>query len=207
MNMFDEKAVDWDDDPMKVKISHDFVAALTDAVKLDKGMRVLEFGCGTGIVAMELAGKVGSIAAVDTSAGMLGVLRKKIDASGVGNIEAMGADLLTEKPFKGGFDVIYSSMVLHHVADYEKVLAYFYEILNPGGVVAIADLDDEDGSFHSEKSAHVHPGFDRAGFKGSLTRTGFSELQDRTAFHIERQKEEGVRQYPVFLITARKPAN
>ena len=60
------------------------------------------------------------------------------------------------------FDLVVASLVLHHVHDIPRVLAGFRDLLDPGGHVAIADLDTEDGSFHAQvHDFDGHPGFDR----------------------------------------------
>ena len=74
---------------------------------------------------------------------------------------------------------------------------------NPGRVRlarALADLDREDGSFHSpEITDAYHPGFERHDVRGRLSAAGFDDLEDATAF-VHRRND---RDYPVFLITGR----
>ncbi|NIV32583.1 MAG: methyltransferase domain-containing protein, partial [Anaerolineae bacterium] len=60
------------------------------------------------------------------------------------------------------FDLIVSAMALHHVEDTERLLQRFHQHLSPGGGIALADLDQEDGSFHPPEVEGVfHDGFDR----------------------------------------------
>ena len=147
MSQFDEKAATWDDDPKKVEMAHSIAESIMQTVPLNNRMSAMEVGCGTGLVTTQIARKVKSVTAVDTSTGMLGVLRQKIKTLSIDNITTMQADLTAQRPFDESFDFIYSSLTLHHIRDYQSLLKYLYDILNPGGMIAIADLDDEDGSW------------------------------------------------------------
>ena len=204
MSQFDAKAADWDDHSPRVQMALGVAEAIVRAVSLNTQIKAMELGCGTGIAATFLADKVASITAVDTSRGMLDILREKIQKEGYSNITPILADLTAGNTVEGPFDLIYSMMAFHHIAAIEALLSYFYGLLNPGGIVAIADLDAEDGSFHSPDSQYEHKGFDREAFKKMLKNAGFSNIADRTAFVMPRETETGVRDFPIFLITAEK---
>ncbi len=204
MSQFDEKAAEWDDDPKRVKIARDAAAAIVDAVTLTPQMAALEVGCGTGLAAMQLAGEVGSIAAVDTSEGMLDVLRRKVSDGDYPNIMPVLADLTHETGVAGPFDLIYSIMTFHHVREIETLLTRLYERLNPGGCLAIIDLDAEDGGFHRPGTEYEHDGFDRQSLKIKLENAGFKQCSDNIIFSIHRETETGPREFPVFLMTAQK---
>ena len=62
----------------------------------------------------------------------------------------MNFNLETDE-YKGRkFDLIFTQMVLHHVTDIERIINKFHQLLNPNGYLAIADLYEEDGSFHGD---------------------------------------------------------
>jgi ubiquinone/menaquinone biosynthesis C-methylase UbiE len=204
MSQFDEKAATWDDDPRKVKMAQNIAQSIIQAIPLNSRMSAMELGCGTGLVTTHIAEKVKSVTAVDASTGMLGVLKQKIQALSIENITPIQADLTAQQPFDESFDFIYSCLTFHHIKEYQTLLEYFYTILNPGGMIAIADLDDEDGSFHSEGTHFEFTGFDRKTMKTTLSNIGFGNIQDATAFIIPRERGGIVREYPVFLITGRK---
>ena len=90
-------------------------------------------------------------------------------------------------------------MTLHHVEDTQRLFAEFFRLMNPGGWLAIADLDSEDGSFHPDTTGVMHYGFDRAHIQRQLETCGFSNIAASTAAILSRARD-----YPVFLITARK---
>jgi len=52
--------------------------------------------------------------------------------------------------------------------------------------VCIADLDAEDGSFHTEDTTSMHNGFDRIEFQKMVETAGFREISFRTAFEIKK---------------------
>ena len=88
---------------------------------------------------------------------------------------------------------------MHHVPDVDAVLRAFHALLANGGIVAVADLDAEDGSFHGPDE-HVHRGFERADFARRLEAAGFADVAFATPFEIAK----GDRLYPVFLAVGRK---
>ena len=99
-------------------------------------------------------------------------------------------------------DLIVSSLVLHHVRRLQPVLEGLAGMLDPGGHLAVADLDAEDGSFHGHRhDFDGHDGFDRDDQARSLESAGLGDVVVSDCTQIVR---EGTA-YPVFLATARKP--
>jgi tRNA (cmo5U34)-methyltransferase len=204
-NIFDVKAATWDENPRRVARAAEVARKIKEALRLDKTMSALDFGCGTGLVSVLLAGSVKSITAVDTSEQMLKVLADKLTKNKVSNITTKKADLTKENPFTEKFDLVFSSMAFHHIERPSALLKRLFELLRGGGYVAICDLDKEDGSFHSDIKA-VHNGFVREEFVSWLEEAGFSEIKAQTAVNISKPDAQNiVRKYSVFLITGRKP--
>ena len=199
---FDERAQTWDEEPRRVQLAADVFAALARAIPLRTDMAALDYGCGTGLVTLALAARVQRVLAVDSSAGMLAVLAKKAPAAGIANVEPLRADFATEPLPPGPFDLVASAMTLHHVADVETLVRKFYALLAPGGFLALADLDAEDGSFHGANAPGVHHlGFDRAELAAKLEAAGFADVR----FAAAARSEKNGRAYTVFLAAARKP--
>lgn len=142
---------------------------------------------------------MGRILAVDISPAMLEQLRAKPELAG--RVEIHCRDLV-ESPLAETVDLVVSAMALHHVRDTARLFGALYAHLRPGGRIALADLDREDGSFHPPATHGVfHAGFDRAELAGLLTAAGFQDVRIDTACTVERDG----RHYPVFLATARHP--
>ena len=201
---FDSKARQWDENPVFVERANKIAAALRAGIPLSRRMTALDYGSGSGLLSFPLKDELGHITLSDTSAGMLDVVREKIAAQGVGNMTTIQADLSATALPDTRFDLIYSSMTLHHVPDTDAILASFHAHLNPGGWLGIADLDEEDGSFHGIE-VEVHHGFDREALAAKVRQAGFGEVGFQTVFEIEKDQPEGRRVYPVFLMLARKP--
>jgi 2-polyprenyl-3-methyl-5-hydroxy-6-metoxy-1,4-benzoquinol methylase len=166
-------------------------------------MGALDYGCGTGLLSFPLKDELGPILMADSSSGMLDVVAEKIAAQGVTNMTPLKLDLLADPPPAQRFDLIVTSMTLHHVPDTDHILRVFHHLLNPGGHLCIADLDQEDGSFHGIE-VDVHHGFDRADLGRHAAAAGFADVQFQTVFSIAKERENGTRDYPVFLMTARR---
>lgn len=200
---FDSKARQWDENPIFVERARKIADGLRARVPLSPAMTALDYGSGSGLLSFPLKDELGHITLSDTSAGMLAVAQEKIDAQGVKNMSTLQADLSVAGLPDTRFDLIYSSMALHHIPDTDAILAAFHAHLNPGGWLGIADLDQEDGSFHGIE-VDVHHGFDRDALAEKTRRAGFADVTFRTVFQIEKDKPEGKRAYPVFLMVARK---
>jgi ubiquinone/menaquinone biosynthesis C-methylase UbiE len=204
MSHFDDKAREWDANPVFRERALRIAEAIRAEVALNPAMAALDYGCGSGLLSFPLRHELGRITLKDSSPGMLAVLREKIAAQGVGNMTVRQADLTAEPLPDERYDLIYSSMTLHHIPDTRAILGVFHALLNPGGSLCIADLDREDGSFHGA-GFDVHPGFDRDALAALAGSAGFTAVRFRTVFHIDKTQDGSKRTYPVFLMTARKP--
>ncbi|HEX7972073.1 MAG TPA: class I SAM-dependent methyltransferase [Thiobacillus sp.] len=200
---FDSQARQWDDNPLFRERGQKIADAIRKAVPLRRDMSALDYGCGTGLLSFPLKDELGTILAADSSAGMLDVLAGKIAAQGVTNMTPLKLDLLADPPPAQRFDLIVTSMTLHHVPDTDRILRLFHSLLNPGGTLCVADLDQEDGSFHGPE-VDVHHGFDRTNLSARAGKAGFADVRFQTVFSIAKERESRTRDYPVFLMTARR---
>ncbi len=199
-DLFQDKAEGWDARPVPQQISAGIAAALEAAITLDPGARVMDFGAGTGLLTGHVAPRVASVLAVDVSPAMLAQLAAKTELAG--KVATVCQDIVTT-PLGQTVDVIVSAMAMHHVADTRALLRALHAHLEPGGCVALADLDAEDGSFHPPDAEGVHhAGFDRAALIAMLEEAGFVDVSVRTACEVHK---EG-RAYPIFLMTASRAA-
>ncbi|MCH5372735.1 MAG: class I SAM-dependent methyltransferase [Planctomycetes bacterium] len=195
---FAEKSGDWDARPVPSQISTAVGPLLRASLDWHPGMRIMDFGAGTGLLASHVAPLVAKVVAVDTSPSMLEALAGKEELRHV--VEPRCQDILLE-PLGERFDAIVSAMALHHVRDTAGLFGRFREHLKPGGQLALADLDAEDGTFHPPDTEGVfHHGFDRDELRRKLEAAGFQAVRFQTALEVTR--EDG-RTYPVFLVTAR----
>lgn len=205
MSRFDEEARDWDT-PESQERANRIADVIRSQVPLSNNMSAFEYGCGTGQLSFELREEIGPITLADTSTGMLEVLQEKIRARSASDMKPVKLDL-TNDPLPGKkFDLVYTMMTLHHIPDTGLILNRFYELLNPGGYLCVADLDKEDGSFHGHDVDDVHKGFDRKELARLSERLGFTMISFSTAYNMEREVNENgeTALFPIFLMVAQK---
>jgi 2-polyprenyl-3-methyl-5-hydroxy-6-metoxy-1,4-benzoquinol methylase len=202
---FNKGSMQWDADLSRVKLANGVATAIIREVALSKDMNALDFGCGTGLVTLQLQPLVGTITGADSSQGMLAVLDDKIRTQGLANISTILVDFEKGDRIEGKFHLIVCTMTLHHVPDTAALFRLWFDMLLPGGYLCFSDLDTEDGSFHSDKTGVFHFGFDRKRLRELLQVAGFSEVRDTTATTMPRKVEgKGICEFPVFLMVAKK---
>lgn len=198
-DLFHDKAADYDARPVPLQISEGVTRALHQRLTLTPDLVVMDFGAGTGLIAGAIAPHVRELHAVDISEAMLAQLAAKEALRGKVTIHCHD---LTARPLGLTVDLIVSAMAMHHIADTDALLRALHDHLRPGGRIALADLDVEEGTFHPPATPGVfHHGFARDALAASLSAAGFEDLLFDTATIVERDG----RRYPVFLVTARRP--
>ncbi len=199
MSRFDNAAKEWDANDMRTQLSNNIAKKLIEEISLTSSMHIMDFGAGTGLLSSHMASKVAKIAAVDISAGMLNELTQK---EYLKDIVTPYCQNILHNRLEDDFDGIISAMALHHIEDTNEILTVFYEHLKEGGFLALADLDTEDGSFHSMGNEGIfHFGFEREALQKHLEAVGFTQVNFTTAYTIHK---ENAKSYPVFLVTAYK---
>ncbi|KAF9905874.1 hypothetical protein EC991_001196 [Linnemannia zychae] len=133
---------------------------------------VLDFGCGTGMASFQIAEKVSQLVGVDASEGMLAHLNHKLNtlpelaslkqAQKIHTINHLITDAspLPEPDFskylageKGGFDMVYSNYVLHHIEDAQGIVdTLAKKLVKRDGWLIILDFEGH----------HVHGGVDHS---------------------------------------------
>ena len=143
---WNRKARKYADAPVADPAGYEQKLALTRRY-LTPDTRVLEFGCGTGSIALEHAPYVSSVLATDISDAMIGIAREKAQAADVANVDFAIADIATFQPPAGRFDVVMAHSLLHLLDDRKSALARIGQCLNPGGylVSTTACLGDRMG--------------------------------------------------------------
>ena len=202
-DLFAHKAQGYEANSQRVATVQGIGRSLLSAIELHGDMHLMDFGSGTGLLLEQLAPRVGKVTAVDVSAAMnleLEAKRHRLPCE----LEILPLDL-TGEPLHTcldgvRFDGIVSSLTLHHVADIPALLVRFYALLPPGGFIALADLDAEDGRFHPDMSGVYHAGFARESIRALAEQAGFSQVEICTASVAQKPWGE----YPIFLLTARR---
>ncbi len=202
---FDQESTNWDQVPGRVKVAEDIARSMIREITLTPDMDVLDFGCGTGLLTFALQPFVNSITGVDSSQGMLDIFRKKAKEQNLQNAKAEFVDLEKGDVMRGSFHLIVSSMTLHHIKNISSLFKQFQSLLLPAGQLAVADLEPDDGQFHSNNEGVFHFGFDRKTLYQMYTDTGFRDVRHLTAAQVEKPVEGGqTRLFEIFLIIGRK---
>ena len=201
---FDKKAKDWDDN-RRIQRSKVIAEKIIDYVNLQETFSGLEFGCGTGLIGLNLYDKLGKITCIDTSSGMIKQLEDKVAEHNLDKITVTQLNINDDHDLKSEYDIIYSSMSLHHVTSLEETLQNFYDLLQDGGQLCIVDLDKEDGSFHSQESNFLgHNGFEQKELSQLLEQVGFNNIMSETFYNDERSIGNRNIEYSLFIMKAQK---
>ena len=200
---FDERARTWDDDPIKTERATAFAKTIVEQVQPKPEMSALEFGCGTGLLSYQLKGDFGTVVLVDSSEGMIEVLKEKIEQDSLAHFIPLQADLLEAIPNIGPFDAIYTLMTMHHIESLPDILKVFHRMLKPGGKLCIGDLVKEDGSFHGSGFTG-HKGFDKDELSKLLKEQSLEPLHYEIFYELERKRDNHSSKFPLFSLIAQK---
>ncbi|RBW48533.1 class I SAM-dependent DNA methyltransferase [Marinobacter sp. F3R11] len=195
-DFFAHKAQVYEQSPARVDNVSNIANTILEKAELVPAMHLLDFGSGTGLLLERIAPHVKKITAVDISPSMNRQLAEKQGKLAC-ELEIRELDL-EKQTMEERFDGVISSMTMHHVRDVESMFRRFYELVKPGGFIAISDLDKEDGSFHTEDTGVFHFGFDRGEIASAARQAGFDDAEVVSASMIERETGN----YPVFLLIA-----
>ena len=110
---------------------HDFVAeygkGLLTFIPKNDGQTILDLGCGTGTLTIQLAGLCNRVVGVDSSQTIIDKAKSQY-----GNIEFMVCDALA-LPFEKEVDVVFSNAVFHWIGDHDLLLKNIHKVLKPQG--------------------------------------------------------------------------
>ena len=197
MSHFDKKADGWDAGSIRVNGAKTIADAINAKIVLNKNMNIMDFGVGTGLLGFEIATRVKKVYGVDTSTQMLEKLKQKNTPELT--IKTINQDIV-KNPLTQTFDGLVSSMTLHHVEDLKAFFDVIYNNINEDGFIAIADLESEDGTFHSDNAGVFHFGFDNKELCKIVENSGFKDVKFENINTINKPH----RDFGVFLLTAIK---
>ena len=96
---------------------------------------VLDYGCATGTMAIEIADKVKKIHGIDISRKMIDAAKRKVAERNIENIDYAQSTIFDERYKRESFDVILALNILHFIEDTKKVMTRINELLKPGGLI------------------------------------------------------------------------
>ena len=199
-DLFAQKSKHWDVNSRRVQSANAIAQKIIENIELKKEMHIMDFGSGTGLLSYCISDKIGKVTALDNSPSMLDVFKEKSVAFSCPT-EIIEIDLTTNTlPNETKYDGIISSMTMHHIEDIKALFETFYSLLSDDGFIALADLDQEKGDFHSDNEGVFHFGFQREVIEKIALDVGFKEIQFSTANTIEKPHAT----YTIFLLIAQK---
>jgi ubiquinone/menaquinone biosynthesis C-methylase UbiE len=172
---------------------------------LSERSEVVDIGAGTGQFTVAAAPECARVVAVDVSPAMLAVLKEKLRAAQLKNVEIVQSGFLTYEHHGKQADFLYSRFALHHLPDFWKVIALqrLRGITRTGGILRLSDVAY---NFAPEEIEHrlqawcetltneVEGGWRRADIEEHIrdehsTFTWLLELMmERSGFHIEERE-------------------
>lgn len=104
-----------------------------------EGKRILEVGCGPGVVTVALANSGAHVTAVDVSSSGLRVTRERAEHYGVSDRVVTLQEAAERLDFpEASFDFFFAKSVVHHLL-LDEVMSRVYRFLKPGGKGAIIE--------------------------------------------------------------------
>lgn len=140
-----ESAAEVDDYDRRMSGVRDITAEIEEAltaIGLSAGQSLVEFGTGTGELAIAASERCREVIAADISAAMLERARQKAAGRGRTNIRFMQAGLLGYRHEGEPADAAATQIALHHLPDFWKQIALvnINRALKPGGHLFVRDL-------------------------------------------------------------------
>ncbi|EIZ1043445.1 class I SAM-dependent DNA methyltransferase [Vibrio parahaemolyticus] len=171
---WDGLAKNWESNPATEQFAQSVFAQLQQLTQLD-GIKVLDFGCGTGQLSQLLSPIVKDIVALDASEAMIEELDKKELLNVEPVVDALSRGLVAQHPaFRRQFDLVVASSVLAFVDDVESSLDIAHSLLNEGSYFVHFDwvAETEQDGFTLSRSENV------------LSNAGFVDVEAKKVFDI-----------------------
>lgn len=166
---------------------------------------MMEYGCATGLISFHLYDRFKKLTLIDSEEKMINIVRKKVINHNISNIILIRKDLTKEKYNVEKFDVIFTSLTLHHIVDVKNMIKTFYSMLNKNGILIIIDLDKEDGSFHMDtKDFSGHNGFEHKYMENILKSVGLFNIKSETFFYSKKKKKIKIYHILYFILSVIK---
>ncbi|MBU7008809.1 class I SAM-dependent methyltransferase [Phosphitispora fastidiosa] len=167
------------DTPERIQIAKVSSDAIREHLDDAKTKNAIDFGCGTGLVGMNLLNDFQSILFLDTSQNMIHQINRKISRSNIHNAGTLCFDFEKDGQSELHADYIFMVQVLLHIKDFKSVLLKLYDVLNPGGHLIIIDFNKNDEIV----SDIVHSGFDQEMLTDIMLNIGYNTIRSKTFYN------------------------
>ena len=202
---FKGRAQNWDSESM-IKRSKAVAQEINNILGDEhKDSSAMEYGCATGLISFNLIDKFKKITLMDSENEMLDIVREKIDYYNTKNVYPININLVNDDYTEEKFDIIYTSMALHHIKDTQDIVNKFYNLLNENGILCVIELDKEDGKFHmNEINFDGHNGFEHDVMESTFKNAGFNNINSKTFFQDKKIYKDIVIPYSMFYTIGKK---
>ncbi len=166
---------------------------------------VLDYGCGTGTIDIEMAGHVKQVCAIDISSRMIEIAKRKTAARGIENIDYLQATIWHHDLKDESFDAVTAFLILHLVEDTRRAMSRIHDLLKPGGVfISVTPCMGErrlwNAAFWLVSRTGLVPrinAFERSELEDAISKPGFKILETGR-MHAR---------LPIYFIAAQKSAS
>ncbi len=177
---WDEHAAGWDDDPAVRAYASAAFDALDRELRLRglswRSLRVLDFGCGTGVLAEALAPRCREVVGLDLSAAMIAKLQDKITQNAWTHVHAVAGPLdASRRDDDAPFDLVVCSSVCAFLDDYPATVRALVSRLAPGGLFVQFDWErnDADADPFGLTTSEIDTALRQAGLESITVGMGF----------------------------------
>jgi ArsR family transcriptional regulator len=137
-SFFDAVGPEWD--ALRKVFDDDALRARALARLVPRGLRVVDIGTGTGILALELARLGLDVVAIDHSSRMLEAARAKLEEAGIDGVELRHGEASALPLEDADFDAAFAHMVIHYLPSPAEAIGEMARVVRPGGRVVIVDF-------------------------------------------------------------------
>jgi ubiquinone/menaquinone biosynthesis C-methylase UbiE len=204
-NHFDKIASEFDTDVRK-KRAVIIAKEMNRRIPIKENWNILEFGCGTGLISFSIYQNNMKFTLIDQSEKMIEVAIRKAKNLGIDNMHIEKMDLNSPKLESNHFNLIFASMVLHHIVEINDIIRRFSDLsLVNKGYVCIIDLNKNDGNFHKdEPNFDGHNGFDPRELEKIGRSFGLKKYYQDTFYHNSRNVNGMDVDYSLFILVMKR---
>lgn len=170
------------DNPERIKIAKLSSEAIRSYLVNTKNKNAIDFGCGTGLVGINLLDEFRSILFIDASSNMVNQIQQKITDFQIQNADTLCFDIETKTLTDVHADYIFMSQVLLHIPNVELILTRLFDVLNDVGHLLIVDFQKNE----KVVSDMVHNGFYPEELAKMMLKIGYTDIQYKTFYSGEK---------------------
>lgn len=163
------------DTPERIQMATIIADTIRGQLEDSKGKKAIDYGCGTGLVGMQLRNDFQSILFIDASSNMIEQVQEKVSQLKVKNATTLCCDFTSQYPNELHADYIMMAQTLLHIKEVRLVLLSLHKMLNKGGHLLIVDFDKNE----SIVSDDVHNGFEQEKLLELIKEIGFTKASSR----------------------------